>query len=75
MLNSYTELTANGKFSSGKGGENIFVNIIAKGYTEEGLGSVEEAAQTVTTAWKGRQYLALKNQAWNRLQAYYATLQ
>ena len=36
---------------------------------------VEEAAQTVTTAWKGRQYLALKNQAWNRLQAYYATLQ
>ncbi|MBQ2028527.1 MAG: hypothetical protein II481_03710 [Clostridia bacterium] len=75
MLNGYTELTANGKFSSGKGGENIFVNIIAKGYTEEGLGSVEEAAQTVTTAWKGRQYLALKNQAWNRLQAYYATLQ
>ena len=75
MLNGYTELTANGKFSSAKGGENIFVNIIAKGYTEEGLGSVEEAAQTVTTAWKGRQYLALKNQAWNRLQAYYATLQ
>ena len=75
MLNSYTELTANGKFSSAKGGENIFVNIIAKGYTEEGLGSVEEAAQTVTSAWKGRQYLALKNQAWNRLQAYYATLQ
>ena len=74
MLNGYTELTASGKFSSGKGGENILVDIIAKGFTEEGLGSPEEAAQTVAGAWKGRQYLALKNQAWSRLQAYYADI-
>ena len=74
MLNGYTELTASGKFSSAKGGENILVDIIAKGFTEEGLGSPEEAAQTVAGAWKGRQYLALKNQAWSRLQAYYADI-
>ncbi|MBR1607102.1 MAG: hypothetical protein IJ664_05275 [Clostridia bacterium] len=75
MINGFTELTSNGKFSSSKGGENIFVDIIVKGYTEEGMTNADEAADTVKTTWKGRQYLALKNQAWNRLQAYYASLQ
>ena len=75
MLNGFTELTSNGKFSAAKGGENIFVDLIVKGYTEEGMTNAEEAASTVTTAWKGRQYLALKAKAWDRLQAYYATLQ
>ena len=74
MLNTYTELTSNGKFSSSKGGENIFVDIIVKGFTEEGMTNAEEAAATVTNSWKGKQYLALKSQAWNRLQAYYAEL-
>ena len=32
-LNTYTQLTANGKFSATKGGENLFVDIIAKGFT------------------------------------------
>ncbi len=31
MLNTYTELTANGKFASNKGGENLFVDIIENG--------------------------------------------
>ena len=74
MLNTYTELTSNGKFSSSKGGENIFVDIIVKGFTEEGMTNAEEAAATVTNSWKGKQYLALKSQAWNRLQTYYAEL-
>ena len=75
MLNGFTELTAKGKFGSGKGGENIFVDLIVKGYTEEGMGDAEETAANVTTAWKGKQYLALKEKAWQKLQAYYAALQ
>ena len=74
MLNTFTELTASGKFSGGKGGENLFVNIIAGGYTEEGISNAEEAADTITNSWKGKQYLALKNKAWQSLQAYYASL-
>ena len=73
-LNGFTELTSNGKFSSSKGGENIFVNLIVSGYTEEGMSDAEETAQTVTSAWKGKQYLALKTRAWERLQTYYAEL-
>ena len=74
QLNGFTELTSSGKFSSAKGGENIFVNLIVSGYTEEGMSDAEETAQTVTSAWKGKQYLALKTRAWERLQTYYAEL-
>ena len=74
-INGYTELSANGKFSSSKGGENIFVNMIVAGYTEEGLGSAEAAAKTVTESWGGAQYLALKQNAWSRLLTYYKSLQ
>ena len=74
QLNGFTELTSSGKFSSAKGGENIFVNLIVSGYTEEGMSDAEETAQTVTSAWKGKQYLALKSRAWQRLQEYYADL-
>jgi putative aldouronate transport system substrate-binding protein len=72
MINSYTDLKT--KFSTSKGDPNVFVSIIAAGYTEEGMGSAEEAANTVNTAWGGVQYLALKQQAYDRLVAYYATL-
>ena len=74
MLNTFTELTPSGKFSSSKDGENVFVEIIVNGFTGEGLTSAEEAAATVTDAWSGKQYLALKNRAWGRLQEYYASL-
>ena len=73
-LNGFTELTSSGKFASNKGGENILVNLIVNGYTEEGMSDAEETAQTVTSAWKGKQYLALKTRAWERLQTYYAEL-
>ena len=72
MINSYTDLKT--KFSTSKGDANVFCSIIAAGYTEEGMGSAEEAAGTVNTAWGGVQYLALKQQAYDRLVAYYATL-
>ena len=74
MLNTFTELTAGGQFNASKGGTNVFVDIIAKGFTGEGLSDPEEAAATVTSSWKGKQYLALKNKAWERLQTYFAGL-
>ena len=74
-LNSYTELTANGKFSSAKGGENVLVNIIVSGFGAEGFTDAAAAAATVTDTWAGFDYLLLKQDAWARLQDYYATLQ
>ena len=74
-LNSYTELTANGKFSSAKGGENVLVNIIVSGFGAEGFTDAAAAAATVTDTWAGFDYLMLKQDAWARLQDYYATLQ
>ena len=74
-LNSYTELTANGKFSSAKGGENVLVNIIVSGFGAEGFTDAATSAATVTDTWAGFDYLLLKQDAWTRLQDYYATLQ
>ena len=71
MINTYTQLTANGRYSQNKGGENIFVNEIVAGYAEEGMGNAEASATKVATEWGGKQYLALKTDAWNRLLAYY----
>ena len=72
MIKSYTELTDN--FSTSKGGANILVDIIVKGFTEEGRGSAAEAAATVAGAWNGQLYLELKQDAFNRLVDYYNTL-
>ena len=73
-LNTYTQLTANGKFSATKGGENLFVDIIAKGFTEAGLMTPEEAADTVFGDWFGEFYLELKTTAWERVKDYYNSL-
>ena len=72
MINSYTDLKT--KFDQNKSGSNLLVSVIASGYTEGDMRSAEEALQTVQTAWGGAQYLALKEQAWERLTAYYETL-
>ena len=73
-LNTYTELTANGKFNLARDGENAFVDIIVKGFTLDGMTSPDEAVQTVDTAWAGFDYLLLKNDAWARLKSYYESL-
>ena len=73
-LNTYTQLTANGKFSASKGGENLFVDIIVKGFTEAGLMTPEEAADTVFGDWFGEFYLELKTTAWERVKEYYNSL-
>jgi putative aldouronate transport system substrate-binding protein len=71
MINTYTQLTSKGKFSSSKGDENLFVNQIVAGYAEEGMGDAQASADMVANEWGGRQYLALKTDAWNRLIAFY----
>ena len=74
MINTFTQLSTNGKFNAAKGGENLFVNQIVSGYVEEGMGNAEAAASVITSEWGGQQYLALKQQAWDRLLVYYNAL-
>ena len=73
-LNTYTELTSNGKFNLAKDGENVFVDLIVKGFNLDGMTSPDEAAATVDTAWFGFDYLLLKGDAWARLLDYYNSL-
>ena len=67
-LGGYTDLTA--KFSAAKDGENILVDVIAKGFTAEGMGSPEDAAQYVAEKMSGKQYLDIKEGAWEALLDY-----
>ncbi len=71
MINKYTQLTSNGRFSSSKDGENLFVNQIVSGYAEEGMGNAAASAAKVADEWGGKQYLTLKQDAWDRLLTYY----
>ena len=74
-LNTYTQLTSNGKFSAAKGGENLFVDIIAKGLeAATGVSTAEDAAEMVEYDWFGDMYLELKEDAWERLIEYYTNL-
>ena len=61
-LGQYTELSD--KFSASKGSQNVFVDIIAGGFTEEGMTSPEEAAAYVADTMYGVQYLDIKEGAW-----------
>ena len=67
-LGGFTDLTS--KFQAGKDQENILVDIIAKGFTVEGMGSAEEAAAYVADNMKGSQYLIIKEGAWEALLDY-----
>lgn len=71
MINTYTQLTSKGKFSSSKDDENLFVNQIVSGYAEEGMGNAAASAAKVSDEWGGKQYLSLKQDAWDRLLTYY----
>ena len=74
MIAGYTELGSGGKFSSSKGGSNLLIDIIIGGYKGEGTSSRAETLNTIINTWHGKQYLELKNDAWERLQDYYADL-
>ena len=73
MIESYTALKE--KFQTSKDKSNIFVDLIAGTCTEAGFGSAESAAATVTGSMNGAQYLELKQDAYDRLIAYYNSLQ
>ena len=72
MINEYADLST--KFNEAKGGQNLFIDQIVAGYAVEGMSSAEEAAEYVSGSMGGKQYLALKQRAWERLQTYYAEL-
>lgn len=67
IITTFTELSSNGKFSSSKGGENLFINII-NGEV------VEDVVNTVSETWNGSAYLYMKQTAWERLSEYYNTI-
>ena len=72
MINSYSDLKT--QFGSGKKDANILVAYIVGNLELEGFGSAAEAAKTVAESWSGAQYLALRQDAYNRLVAYYEAL-
>lgn len=72
QIKSYTELLT--KFALNKNESNILVEQIASGYTQEGIASAEDAATAAAETWSGNQYLMLKQMAWERLVAYYESL-
>ena len=72
MLNGYTELT--NQFSTSKGGTNIFCTQIASGYTLDGATDAATSAAKVTSEWNGKQYLSLKQRAWDRDLEFYKSL-
>ena len=71
-INEFSELTT--KFNSAKGNQNLFVDQVVAGYAVEGMSDAEESVSYVTGTMGGKQYLMLKEQAWKRLQTYYAEL-
>jgi putative aldouronate transport system substrate-binding protein len=71
-IKSYTDLSS--KFDQNKDGANVFVTQITSGYTEQGMGSAQDAASYVSGTLGGSQYLSLKQQAYDRLVDYYNTL-
>ncbi len=72
QLNTYTELT--NQFSTSKGGNNIFCTQICSGYTLDGATNAATSAEKVAGEWSGKQYLALKQRAWNRDLDFYKSL-
>ncbi len=72
QINTYTELTT--KFNSAKGGENLFVDQIVKGYAAEGMSDAESSANYIASNMSGTQYLQLKQSAYDRLLKYYEAL-
>ena len=72
QISGYTDLT--NKFNQNKDGENILINQIVSGYTDANMTDAATSADYVANSWSGRQYLALKQDAWTRALDYYATL-
>ena len=70
-LGNLTDLTE--KFGTAKDSQNALVDIIAKGFTLEGMTSPADAANYVKDTMGGAQYLEIKEWAWEDLLAYYTS--
>ncbi len=73
MLKGFSEL-GNTNFGTGKEQNNIFCNQIVAGYSLEGVSDAASAASLVANDWNGSAYLALKQQAYDRLVEFYNAL-
>lgn len=73
QINGMTNL-GNDKFGQSKEQNNVLVNIIVGGYTEEGMSDAATAAGVVSSDWSGAQYLQLQNDAWDRALDFYNTI-
>ena len=70
QINSYAELAT--RFATDtKKGDNIMVNIIQKGFTEEGLRDPQSTADTVANTWKCKAALSINAGALERAIEYY----
>lgn len=73
-LKGYTELS--GSFSTNKLENNVLLNVIIRGTTAENSSAsgvaADQAASTIMNDWHGKQYLAIKQQAWESLRDYAA---
>jgi len=72
MINEYADLSE--KFNEAKGKQNLFIDQIVNGYAVEGMSDAETSANYVAEVMGGKQYLALKQRAWDRLVEYYQGL-
>ena len=68
----YTELQD--QFNQQKDGKNMLLDIIVNGYTDAAMQDAASTAANVTNAWSGKQYLAIKQGAWQKDITYYETL-
>ncbi len=71
IIAGFTELGANGLFSSNKNGINLFLDIIVNDYTGEGLDSRSAVLNTVSINWNGATYLAIMNNAYQKIVRFY----
>ncbi len=68
----YTELQE--RFNQQKDGSNMLLEIMINGYTDAAMQDAAGTADNVTNAWSGKQYLAIKQDAWDKDIAYFETL-
>ena len=74
QIATYSDL-ANNFSTSGDLKPNVLIDyIMIKGFTEDGFKSASEAVNTVGETWGASKVLTLRNDAWNRLLDFYATI-
>ncbi len=78
LVNGFDKLTTNGLFSQSKSKVNLLLHIIRGGYESTEVAkyasSSSDLINKVSNEWGGKQYLVVKNSAWERLQNYYASI-